>query len=185
MPPGLTVAIALLAQAAGAAPAGAAPSSTTVVTPTQRACDPNRPSGNPDEIVICAPQPQGYRLDPDLMEAKRLKKEGGRPTRPGPIAIKDTSRCVVGPAGCATAGINLLGAAMTAGEMAARVAKGQEIGSMFETDPQPTDYQLYLWAKQVRDAKEAEANAKAAQAAAVAKLKAKAAAEAAKPAGQP
>ena len=171
MPAGLPVAIALLAQAAGAAPAGAAPPPTTVVTPAERGCDPNRPSSKPDEIVICAPQPQGYRLDPDLIEAKRLKKEGGRPTQPGPIAIKDRSQCVVGPAGCATAGINLLGAAMTAGEMAARLAKGQEIGSMFVTDPQMTDYQLYQWAKAQREAKEAEAaaKAKAAKAAAAAK----------------
>jgi hypothetical protein len=45
--------------------------------------------------------------------------------------------------------------------MAERLSKGQEIGSMFVTDPQPSEYQLYLEAKRAREAKEAEAAAKA------------------------
>src|SRR5438045_1319408 len=48
-----------------------------------------------------------------------------------------------------------------AAEMAARLSKGQEIGSMFVTDPHPSEYQLYLAAKAEREAKEAEAKAKA------------------------
>jgi hypothetical protein len=52
--------------------------------------------------------------------------------------------------------------------MATRLSKGEEIGSMFRTTPEPTEYQLYLWAKQRREAREAEkvaaAKAKAAQA---------------------
>jgi hypothetical protein len=43
--------------------------------------------------------------------------------------------------------------------MAARLSKGQEIGSMFVTDPQPTEYQLYVEAKKRREAKEAEEEA--------------------------
>ena len=31
---------------------------------------------NQGQIVICAPRPQGYRLDPDVMEAKREKRGG-------------------------------------------------------------------------------------------------------------
>jgi hypothetical protein len=57
--------------------------------------------------------------------------------------------------------INLIAAAATAAEMAARLSKGQEIGSMFVTDPHPSEYQLYLEAKAEREAKEAEAKAKA------------------------
>jgi hypothetical protein len=57
---------------------------------------------------------------------------------------------------------------MTAAEMAKRLSKGQEVGSMFKTDPQPSEYQLYLEAKHRREAKEAQeraiARAKAAQA---------------------
>jgi hypothetical protein len=95
------------------------------------------------------------------MQAKRQMRSGGRPTRPGPGGFKDNPRCVVGPEGCHYGGINLIGAALTAGEMAARLAKGQEIGSMFVTDPHPSEYQLYLEAKRDREAKEAEKKAKA------------------------
>jgi hypothetical protein len=53
--------------------------------------------------------------------------------------------------------------------MAKRAAEGKEIGSMFKTDPHPTEYQLYLMAKARREQREAEeaaaAKAKAAQAA--------------------
>jgi hypothetical protein len=53
--------------------------------------------------------------------------------------------------------------------MAKRLAEGKEIGSMFKTDPHPTEYQLYLMAKARREQSEAEeaaaAKAKAAQAA--------------------
>jgi hypothetical protein len=119
------------------------------------------------EIVVCGQRPPGYRLDPDVLEAKREMRGGGRLRRPE--RMRDTSCAVVGPAGCigAGAGINLLAAAITAAEMAARLSKGQEIGSMFVTDPQPTEYQLYVEAKHRREAKEAEA-------AAVAKAKGKA-----------
>jgi uncharacterized membrane protein YqiK len=72
--------------------------------------------------------------------------------------------------------INLLAAAATLGEMADRLSKGQEVGSMFVTDPHPSEYQLYLEAKREREAKEAEAKAKI--------VAAKARAEAAKAAGQ-
>jgi hypothetical protein len=40
--------------------------------------------------------------------------------------------------------------------MAERLAKGQEIGSMFVTDPHPSEYQLYQMAKARREAEEAE-----------------------------
>jgi hypothetical protein len=124
------------------------------------------------QIVICAPRPQGYRLNPDIMEAKREKRSGGRPPRSGPIAMKDNSCQVVGPAGCFNAGINMLAAAATAAEMAKRLAEGKEIGSMFVTDPSPDEYQLYLMAKARREAREAEATTAAkVKAAAAAKPK--------------
>jgi hypothetical protein len=53
-------------------------------------------------------------------------------------------------------GINLIGAALTAGEMAERLAKGEEVGSMFVTDPHPSEYQLYQMAKERREAEEAQ-----------------------------
>ena len=81
--------------------------------------------------------------------------------------MKDNSCTVVGPAPCMNAPmINLLAAAATAAEMGARLSKGQEIGSMFVTDPHPTEYQLYVEAKKRREAAEAEKAAKAKAAAA-------------------
>jgi hypothetical protein len=118
------------------------------------------------QIVICAPRPQGYRLNPDVMEAKREKRSGGAP-KPPEYRTRDNSCQVVGPMGCFNAGVNLLAAAATAAEMAKRLAEGKEIGSMFVTDPHPDEYHLYLIAKARREAREAEE-------AAAAKAKAKA-----------
>jgi len=55
---------------------------------------------------------------------------------------------------CVNAGINLLAAALTAAELAKRLAAGQEVGSMFLTDPHPDEYHLYLAAKARREAEE-------------------------------
>ena len=60
--------------------------------------------------------------------------------------------------------------------MAKRLAEGKEIGSMFVTDPHPSEYQLYQEAKREREAKEAEAKLAAAK-----KAKAAAAMKAATP----
>ena len=161
---GLPVAIALLAQTAGAAPANVEPASPTTTAPAKGAdetCREAMAKADTREIVICAQKPQGYRLNPDVMKAKRQARSGGRPTRPGPSGFHDNSRCVVGPQGCPSFGINLLGAALTAAEMASRLEKGKEIGSMFQTDPHPSEYQLYVEAKREREAKEAEKAAKA------------------------
>lgn len=166
MPIGLPVAIAFLAQAA-AAPAAPAPVPAAATRPAKSAdelCREAMAKADTREIVICAQKPQGYRLNPDVMQARRAVRSGGRPTRPGPGGFKDNPRCVVGPEGCHYGGINLIGAALTAGEMAARLAKGQEIGSMFVTDPYPSEYQLYQEFKREREAKEAEKKAKAAAA---------------------
>jgi hypothetical protein len=166
----LPVALALLASEApaaavagsgvSAAPAPQASSETANAAAPAQSCP--GPSGNDREIIICTQRPQGYRLNPDVMEARREMRSGGRPPRPGGTIRPDCA--TVGPAPCVNAGINLLGAAATAAEMAARLAKGQEIGSMFVTDPHPTEYQLYLMAKAEREAREAEKAAKAAAA---------------------
>jgi hypothetical protein len=165
MPIGLPVAMALLAQTASAT--APAPAPTAAAEPPAKNADETCRDAmaklDTREIVICAQKPQGYRLNPDVMMAKRaIRSSGGRPTRPGPGGYHDNSRCVVGPEGCPSYGINLIGAALTAGEMASRLAKGQEIGSMFITDPHPSEYQLYQEFKREREAKEAEKKAKAA-----------------------
>jgi hypothetical protein len=177
---GLLVATAVLAGTADAAPAyGPVPPPSPKVVPkpppkpaatevkaAAGRCSPAPATAQPGEIVVCVVRPEGYRLDPDLMAAKRAMRSGGRPKRPE--RMRDTSCAVVGEAGCigANPGINLIGAALTAVEIAARLARGHEIGSLFVTDPQPSEYQLYREAKREREAKEAEAAAAKAKAAA-------------------
>ena len=133
--------------------------------PAKAECSPKVPDPNSREIVVCAPKPEGYRIDPNVMAAKKAKREAlaGRPKPPE--NFKDHSCKVVGSAPCMDAPmINLPGAVATAVQMGQRLAKGQEIGSMFVTDPQPSEYQLYLQAKKEREEKEADAAAKAAAA---------------------
>jgi hypothetical protein len=110
-------------------------------------------------------------VPPDIVEARRLKKQGltVRPHNPHE-AYRDNSCNRVGPNGCITGpAVNMLAVAATAAEISKRLAKGQEIGSIFETTPTPSDYDFYQEAKKEREAKEAEAAAKKAQAAAEAK----------------
>ena len=155
---GLTL---LLLAAEAAAPAVAAPAAPKTGTAAPAA--PAEPCQNRQEkqgdIIICAERQSGYRLNPDLQEAKReLKRQ--RLKRPESFVHNDCA--TVGPMGCRGGPtINLIGAAMTAAEMAKRVAEGKEIGSMFKTTPEPTEYQLYLEAKHRREAKEAAAAAAA------------------------
>lgn len=168
---GMSVAIALLAGAP--APAGADEATATTEGPPaaasapteQKSEEPNcaaQAVANPNAIVVCAQRPQGYRLNRDVMEANRDKRrqDAGRPTRPG--TMTDNSCEMVGPMGCrGMIGINILSAAATAAEMAARLSKGEEIGSMFVTDPQKSEYELYVEAKRRREAAEAQAATKA------------------------
>ena len=152
----------LLLAAEAAAPAASAPATP----PPQAASAPaaasepcqNRPEKEGD-IVICAERPNGYRLNPDIQEAKR-ELRAQKLKRPENFKHNDCA--TVGPMGCRGGPtINLVAAAMTAAEMAKRVAEGKEIGSMFQTTPEPTEYDLYKAAKARREAKEAAAAAAA------------------------
>ena len=127
----------------------------------------------PNEIIVCAVKPDGYRISPDLMEARRLKKQGnaGPPKSPHETYV-DHSCATVGPMGCrGQPTVNLIAVAAVAAQMGQRLAKGQEVGSMFKTTPAQTEYQLYQDARKRREAKE--------QADAAAKVKAAAEAQAA------
>jgi hypothetical protein len=197
MPAGLPAALVFLAQAAtsaaadpasaqkpyGPVPAAAPRPPAPPIKNEGRECAPQITDSKELEIVVCAQRPQGYRLPPDIVEARRLKKEGagGRPHNPHE-AYRDHSCATVGPMGCRGGPtINLLAAAATLAKMGDRLSKGQEIGSMFQTEPTPSDYQLYQQAKREREAKEAEKAAKAKADAA----KAASAAEPAKAAATP
>src|SRR5690348_17208432 len=165
---GVPLVVVLLAQSAGAAPTrgqpapapGAAPSKAPASVNTREDCSPTTPAATQRSIVICAQRPNGYRLNPDVMEAKREKRkgDGGPPGRPS-IAVQ--TPCSLGPMPCQSAGINLVGAAITAVTMVERAAKGESVGDMFVTDPHPSEYQLYEMAKKRREAREAQEKAEA------------------------
>lgn len=179
MPVSLPVAFLFLAQAA-AAPAGSSgygpvaavppPPTPPPSDPTQRECTPQNKDPNANAIVVCAVKPEGYRLPPDIVEARRLKKEGitGGPRNPHE-SFADHSCANVGPMGCrGTPTVDLVAVAATVAKISQRLAKGQEVGSVFQTEKASSDYQLYQMAKQEREAKEAAAAGRAAKAKAVA-----------------
>jgi hypothetical protein len=154
------LALLIFAQVAGSQPdyGPAAPRPAKKAVPAAEACIPGQRGSNPNEIVICAPRVEPYRIDPDLLEARRLKRndDAGRPTRPGPSGARMVDCSTIGPMGCrGGASINVAAAALTAAQMATRLAEGKEIGSMFVTDPHPSEYQLYLEARAQREAREA------------------------------
>jgi hypothetical protein len=171
MPAGLSIVLALLAQAASSPPSPpvygpVAPVATPPAPPAkaaERDCEPKGTDPKSLEIIVCAPKPQGYRIDPDLVEARREKKQGdaGRPHNPHEsYAVHDCAS--VGPMGCRGGpGFNILAAAATAAEAINRLSKGQEIASLFVTDPHQSEYQLYKAAKKRREFIDAEKAAKA------------------------
>ncbi len=143
-------------QAAPASPP-AAPAAAEQKRASDDSCKDAASTANQREIVICAQRPNGYRLNPDVIEAKREMRNGGGAKGPNTYLYPTCS--TVGPAGCFNAGINIIAAALTAVEMARRLAAGQEIGSMFKTGHELTEYELYQQAKKNREAREAEAAA--------------------------
>jgi hypothetical protein len=180
MPVGLSIALLAFAQAATeAAPASAPPpppsppttaKATTVPAPDRPDGCEAQPSGDSRTIVVCAPKPQGYRIDPDVLEARREARSRGhtQPQRPAYQTMQVNNCATVGPMGCRGGYIDLLSAAGVLGQMAQRAVEGQNVGQMFVTEPGETEYQLYVDAKKRREADEAKAAAAKAKAAALA-----------------
>jgi hypothetical protein len=172
MPAGLPVAFMLFAQAASAG-AGAPPAPKPAPTEASaaagmRECMAANADPKATQIVVCAPRPQGYRIDPDVLAARRMKKKGdpGQPRNPHET-FADHSCATVGPMGCRGGpGFDVVTAAATAVTMVQKAVKGENVGKELVTDPQQNEYQLYLTARAEREAKEAEAAAKKAKAAA-------------------
>jgi hypothetical protein len=168
----LPTALFLLAQTASAAPAdpsygAAAPApAKPAITPAKTAeqqCAQQQADPNSKDIVVCAIRPQGYRIDPDVLAAKRMKKKGdpGPPKNPHET-YADHSCATVGPMGCrGGAGFDVAGAAMAAANMIDKAVKGENVGQTLVTDPTQSEYKLYQEAKREREAKEAEKAAKA------------------------
>jgi hypothetical protein len=157
------------AQAASAAPTYG-PAATEPPKPAtapaklpERECAPQAPTSKADEIIVCALKPHGYRIDPDVLAARRMKKKGdpGTPKNPHE-SYADQSCATVGPMGCrGGAGFNVVGAAMAAASMIDKAVKGENVGQTLVTDPSQNEYKLYQEAKRERETKEAQ---KAAQA---------------------
>ena len=148
----------LVAAAPAYGPAVPAPPKPAAKAPAAEACKPPEINKDTTEIVVCAPRPNGYRLDPDVMQAKKQAKD--LKTAPKKAETFADNTCAsVGPRGCGGGGVNLLAAAITAVTMAKKAANGENVGKMFVTDPQPDEYQLYQQAKREREAKEDEAAA--------------------------
>jgi hypothetical protein len=151
-----SILMALLAQSSSAPQ----PSPTPRSPASDEECP--SPSANTREIVICAQRPQGYRLNPDILEAKRELRSGGRPPRPVSERRIPEGTMPPPPLPGGLRAVNVVGVGLTAAEMAVRLAQGKDVGSMFVTDPNPSEYQLYLVAKARREAREqAEAEARA------------------------
>jgi hypothetical protein len=159
MPAGLSIAIALLAVPGAGEPAPPPPPQTAAPK-ADEPCRTQLPSADTTEIVVCAERPQGYRLDPDVRTAKRLKRS--QPRRRSNEHMKDTACASVGPMGCTGgAGINVIAAAITAATMIDKAVRGENVGSMFVTRPEASEYELYVAAKREREAAEAAAKAEA------------------------
>ncbi|MGZ2412101.1 hypothetical protein ACUXST_001522 [Sphingomonas sp. F9_3S_D5_B_2] len=157
--PVLLFALAQTASAAAGAP-NTAPPSATVANPADP-CRSSVPGSDTNAIIVCAPKPQGYRIDPDILKARR-EAHNNRVHPKGREMMKDNPCATVGPMGCrGNAGIDLVNAAGVLAQMAGKLSRGENVGKMFETDPQPSEYQLYVEAKKRREAEEAQAAAKA------------------------
>ncbi len=166
MPAGPSVVIALLLAAPAVAPAepaaapsygppAPAPPPKPTVKRAEEGCATTTPKADAREIVVCAERPQGYRLDPDVIEAKREMRSGRR--KP-PERFTDNNCAMIGPMGCRfVPGINLVDAALTLATMVDKAVRGENVGRMFITDPQPDEYQLYLEAKRRREGRQAAA----------------------------
>ena len=172
----LPAALFLFAQATAAAPAEpsevvygpASPEPPKPAVPAAKSGEAGCPApatGDPKNgpIVVCAIKPQGYRIDPDVLAARRMKKKGdpGAPRNPHETYV-DHSCATVGPMGCRFGPtIDLAAAAVTAANMVDKAVKGENVGKTLVTDPTRNEYQLYLEAKREREAKEAQKKAQA------------------------
>jgi hypothetical protein len=154
----------LLAEVAAQSPAAAppAPPETEAEAPAtaggdEECNDATQQGGDTRTIVVCAQRPQGYRLNPDVMAAKRIKRTG-RGAAPKPHEnFKQDSCGTVGPMGCRGQGvIDIPSAAIAAVQMVAKAVQGENVGKMFQTDKNLSEYELYQLAKAEREAREEE-----------------------------
>lgn len=151
MPSGLPATLLLLAQATSPASAPAGPAAAT---PANKPCQSTSPTAHTDEIVVCVERMEGYRIDPDLMTAKRaVREQGNRPKLRE--RLKGAPGLCENIGGCrGMEGVNLVSVGVAAARLAVRAAQGESVRDMFVTDPQLSEYELYQQAKRQREERE-------------------------------
>jgi len=106
----------------------------------------------PGVIIVCGKR-DDYRIDPDVLKARRLVHKQGKPKPPERLV--DTTCQVVGTMGCMNKPtINVLQAVSTAAAMARTLVSGGNVGKMFITERELSEYELYQEAKREREEKE-------------------------------
>lgn len=145
---------------------GVAPDSSTVPTygppvpappgkATKQSTEPCQPQDSRD-IVVCAQRKQGVRIDTDVVTAERQSEQNARSaTATMPAAQKS---CSQSPQGCGSGldGLDLMNVAVVVATTAVKAAKGEDWTKALKPGG-PDEYQLYLQAKQEREAREQEA----------------------------
>jgi hypothetical protein len=107
------------------------------------------------EVVVCAQQRPAFRLDPDISRASRQAQDNGRSATSAVPAAQ--ASCAASPTGCGTGleSLDLVNVALVVATAAVRAAKGDDWKKAFKTGG-PDEYQLYLQAKRLREAHEAD-----------------------------
>lgn len=149
----------IVANAAAPALLVSTQAATTATHPANEPPPPPAPnevcaSRDSNSIVVCAQRPQGYRIDPSVMEARRQVETNGRSaTSAAPPA---QAVCSTQPTGCSKnlGSLDLVNVALVAGTTAVRAAEGKDWTRTFKTGG-PDEYQLYKEARQRREAQEA------------------------------
>ena len=157
---GIFLSLALMA----ADPAAAPPPSPAAAA--DKECRNTTPGPDTDEIIVCAERQEGYRIDPDILEASRGSKQRGQRPKIIDNSTRAPTLCEhIG--GCsAMESLNIVNTAIVAAQMVARAAQGESVANMFKTRPEASEYEIYLEAKREREAREALDAAAAAEAAA-------------------
>lgn len=117
---------------------------------TQGTCQPQEARN----IVVCGQRREGFRLDPDVMEAKReVETDSRSASSKVPTA---QAACSPQPMGCGKSldSFDLANVAIVLGTSAIRAAKGEVWTKAFKTGG-PDEYQQYQQAKQRRKAQDA------------------------------
>lgn len=115
------------------------------------------------DITVCAQRPQGYRLDPNVVDAER-QADRARASASAALPPAQAS-CARSPMGCGTGleGLDLANVAIVLGTTAVKAAEGQDWQGIFKKGGS-NEYQLYLEAKEQREARKLEAQAAAVKA---------------------